>query len=187
VADRDAVIRTFRGVEAEHGHIDGLVCAAAVQPRFAVRSMDRDVWERTLRINLDGVLWCYQAAVPGMVDRRRGSVIAFATGLAHSGWPEASAYASTEAALIAFVRSAARAVARHGVRVNLMVAGVMDTPQYRAARERGGYAPWKTTVGVAQVDDIVGPVLFLLSEAASLTASVLSRDLAYAPRNEVSH
>jgi 3-oxoacyl-[acyl-carrier protein] reductase len=184
VADRDAVIRTVRSIEAEHGRIDGLVCAAAIQPRFAVKSSDRDVWERTLRINLDGVLWCYQAVVPGMVDRRRGSVIAFATGLAHSGWPEASAYASAEAALIAFVRSAARAVTRHGVRVNLMVSGVLDTPEYRTARERGGYLPWRTTAGVAQVDDLVGPVLFLLSEAATLTASVLSRDLAYAPRSD---
>ena len=178
VADRQAVIQTFRGIEAEHGHIDGLVCAAAIQPRFSAGAADKAIWERTLRINLDGVLWCYQAAVPGMVARRRGSVIAFASGLARSGWPEAGAYAATETALVSFVRSAAKAVARHGVRVNLVAPGLMDTPQYRAAKARAGQPPRNTAVAVAPVDDMIGPLMFLLSDAATITAAMLTRNLA---------
>ncbi|MEM5426284.1 SDR family NAD(P)-dependent oxidoreductase [Paraburkholderia ferrariae] len=75
VSDRDAVMAAMQSIENEHGHIDGLVCAAAVQPRRAVHDTAPADWQRTLGINLDGVVWCYQAAMPGMIRRRRGSVL----------------------------------------------------------------------------------------------------------------
>jgi 3-oxoacyl-[acyl-carrier protein] reductase len=183
VSDRDAVIKTFAGIEAEFGRVDGLVCAAAIQPRNLVHETSPDEWRRVISINLDGVVWCYQAAVKGMIARRRGSIIAFSSGLAHQGWPEASAYAATKGALIAFVKSAAREVARHRVKVNLIAPGVIDTPQYRAANEGADHERWKNSIGVGTPDDVVGPLMFLLSDAASMTASVISRDLAYPARD----
>ena len=128
---------------------------------------------------MNGVVWCYQAAIGGMIARRRGSVVAFSSGLAHQGWPEASAYAATKAALIAFVKSAAKEVGVHRVRVNLISPGVIDTPQYRAANAGADDARWRATTGVGQPDDAVGPLLFLLSDAATMTASVVSRDHVY--------
>src|SRR6516162_5223407 len=82
---------------------------------------------------IDGLVWCYQAVVAGMIARRSGSIIAFTSGLAHQGWPGASAYAASKAALIAFAKSAAKEIARHRVRFNLVAPGVIDTPQYRVA------------------------------------------------------
>lgn len=183
VSDRDAVMKTFAEIEAEFGRIDGLVCAAAIQPRNLVHETTPDEWRRVISINLDGVVWCYQAVVNGMIKRRRGSIIAFSSGLAHQGWPEASAYAATKGALIAFVKSAAKEVARHRVKVNLIAPGVIDTPQYRAANEGPDHERWKNSIGVGTPDDVVGPLLFLLSDAASMTASVISRDLAYPARD----
>jgi 2-hydroxycyclohexanecarboxyl-CoA dehydrogenase len=133
--------------------------------------------------NLDGVVWCYQAVITGMIARRRGSIVAFSSGLAHQGWPEASAYAATKGALIAFVKSAAREVAKHRVKVNLIAPGVIDTPQYRAANQGADHERWKASTGVGKPDDVVGPLMFLLSDAASMTASVISRDLAYPARD----
>ena len=63
-----------------------------------------------------------------LIARRHGSIIAFSSGLAHQGWPLASAYAATKGALIAFVKSAAKEVAKHRVKVNLIAPGVIDTP-----------------------------------------------------------
>jgi 2-hydroxycyclohexanecarboxyl-CoA dehydrogenase len=183
VSDRDAVMKTFAGIEAEFGRIDGLVCAAAIQPRHLVHETSPDEWRRVISINLDGVVWCYQAAIKGMIARRRGSIIAFSSGLAHQGWPEASAYAATKGALIAFVKSAAKEVARHRVKVNLIAPGVIDTPQYRAANQGADHERWKNSIGVGTPDDVVGPLMFLLSDAASMTASVISRDLAYPVRD----
>jgi 2-hydroxycyclohexanecarboxyl-CoA dehydrogenase len=183
VSDRDAVMETFAEIELEFGRIDGLVCAAAIQPRNLVHETSPDEWRRVIGVNLDGVVWCYQAVVKGMIARRRGSIVAFSSGLAHQGWPEASAYAATKGALIAFVKSAAKEVARHRVKVNLIAPGVIDTPQYRAANQGGDHERWKNSIGVGTPDDVIGPLMFLLSDAASMTASVISRDLAYPARD----
>lgn len=184
VSDRDAVFKTFETIEREHGPITGLVCAAAIQPRRAVHEMPPEEWQRVIRINLDGVVWSYQAAVGGMIKRRRGSIVAFSSGLAHQGWPQASAYAATKGALIAFVKSAAKEVAQHRVKFNLIAPGVIDTPQYRAANAGADHERWRASTGVGTPEDVVGPLLFLLSDAANMTASILSRDFAFSAQDD---
>lgn len=179
VSDRDAVAATFAAIEREHGRIDGLLCGAAIQPRTNVHEMSPEEWRRVIAINLDGVVWCYQAAVPGMIARRKGAIVAFSSGLAGQGWPMASAYAASKGALIAFVKSAAKEVARHRVRFNLIAPGVIDTPQYRAANAGADHASWQNSTGVGTPQDVVGPLMFLLSDAATMTASLVSRDFAY--------
>ena len=129
---------TLGAVERDFGRIDGLVCAAAIQPRSVVHEMDPAEWDRVLRINLSGVVWCYQAVVAGMIARRSGSIIAFTSGLAHQGWPGASAYAASKAALIAFAKSAAKEIAQHRVRFNLIAPGVIDTAAVSRSQCRGG-------------------------------------------------
>lgn len=179
VSDRAAVIAAFADIEREFGRIDGLVCGAAIQPRAAAHEMDPQEWQRVMAVNLNGVVWCYQAAAPGMIARRRGSIIAFSSGLAHQGWPNASAYASTKAALIAFVKSVAKEVAPHRVKVNIVWPGVIDTEQYRAANPGSEGDSWKNTLGVGSPADVTGPLMFLLSDAATMTGSILTRDMAY--------
>jgi 3-oxoacyl-[acyl-carrier protein] reductase len=184
VGNRGAVTKAFGEIEQGFGRIDGLVCAAAIQPRHLVQETTPEEWRRVMAINLDGVVWCYQAAIGGMIARRRGSIVAFSSGLAHQGWPQASAYAATKGALIAFIKSAAKEVAQHRVKVNLIAPGVIDTPQYRAANQGADHERWKNSIGVGAVEDVVGPLMFLLSDAASMTASVISRDFAYPAGDE---
>jgi len=180
VSDRADVFAVLGEVEGQFGKIDGLVCAAAIQPRSAVQHIEPAEWDRVLRTNLDGVVWCYQAVVAGMVARRSGSIIAFTSGLAHQGWAGASAYAASKAALIAFAKSAAKEIAQHRVRFNLVAPGVIDTPQYRTANAGADDAHWRATVGVGQPEDAVGALMFLLSDQATMTASIISRDFAFA-------
>jgi 2-hydroxycyclohexanecarboxyl-CoA dehydrogenase len=179
VSDRAEVFAVLGEVERQFGKIDGLVCAAAIQPRSLAHEMEAAAWERVLRTNLDGVVWCYQAVVAGMVARRSGSIVAFTSGLAHQGWRGAAAYAASKAALIAFAKSAAKEIAPHRVRFNLIAPGVLDTPQYREANAGADDAHWRATVGVGQPEDAVGPLLFLLSDRATMTASIISRDFAF--------
>ena len=183
VGDREAVEAAFAEIERDHGRIDGLLCGAAIQPRNNVHEMAPDEWRRVMAINLDGVVWCYQAAIRGMIERRKGVVVAFSSGLAGQGWPMASAYAASKGALIAFIKSAAREVARHRVRVNLIAPGVIDTPQYRAANAGVDHASWQNSTGVGTPDDVVGPLMFLFSDAATMTGSLVSRDFVY-PRED---
>jgi 3-oxoacyl-[acyl-carrier protein] reductase len=65
------------------------------------------------------------------------------------------------------------------VRFNLIAPGVLDTPQYRVANAGADDARWRASVGVGQPEDAVGPLLFLLSDQATMTASIISRDFAY--------
>ncbi|GAA1711951.1 SDR family NAD(P)-dependent oxidoreductase [Fodinicola feengrottensis] len=180
VSDRDAVFAAIEAIVAEHGRVDALVCAAAVQPRTEVADMDPAQWRRTLAINLDGVVWACQAALPHMIEQRRGSILVFASGLAHLGRAQASAYAASKGALISFAKSLAAEVAQHRIRVNTVFPGVIDTPQFRAANPDGPErAHWAATTGIGTPEDVVGPLLFLLSDAATMTGSTLTRDRAY--------
>jgi 3-oxoacyl-[acyl-carrier protein] reductase len=176
VADRDAVLAAVGDVAARHGRIDGLIAGAAVQPRTPVADMDPAEWRHTLGVNLDGVVWAVQAVLPTMRAQRSGSIVVFSSGLAHMGRAEASAYAASKGALLPFVRSLAAEVAADRVRVNVLWPGVIDTPQFQAANPGSEREHWLQTTGIGQPEDVVGPLLFLLSDAASLSGSTLTRD-----------
>ena len=180
VTDRSSVAAAVAGVVERHERIDGLVAGAAVQPRSPVLELDAVEWSRTLQVNLDGVVWACQAVVPHMVARRSGSVVVFTSGMASTGYPEASAYAASKAALVAFAKSLAAEVAGHRVRVNVVAPGVIDTEQFRAANTGPDREHWRDTIGIGDPEDVVGPLLFLLSDAAAMTGSVLTRERAFA-------
>jgi 3-oxoacyl-[acyl-carrier protein] reductase len=168
------------GVLERYGRIDGLVAGAAVQSRSTVLEMDAAEWTRTLQVNLDGVVWTCQAVVPHMVARQSGSVVVFTSGMASTGYAGASAYTSSKAALVAFAKSLAVEVAGDRVRVNVVAPGVIDTEQFRSANAGADLEHWHDTIGIGDPDDVVGPLLFLLSDAAAMTGSVLTRERAFA-------
>jgi NAD(P)-dependent dehydrogenase (short-subunit alcohol dehydrogenase family) len=180
VSDRSSVDAAVAGVLQRYGRIDGLVAGAAVQPRASVLETDPAEWIRTLQVNLDGVVWVCQAVVPHMVSRRSGSVVVFTSGMAGTGYPGASAYASSKAALVAFAKTLAAEVAEHRVRVNVVSPGVIDTEQFRDANVGADREHWRDTIGIGDPEDVVGPLLFLLSDAAAMTGSVLTRERAFA-------
>jgi NAD(P)-dependent dehydrogenase (short-subunit alcohol dehydrogenase family) len=179
VSDREAVLAAIDGVAERRGRVDALVAGAAVQPRTTVAEMAADEWRQTLAINLDGVVWAVQAALPHMRRARRGSILVFASGLAAAGRAEASAYAASKAALVPFAKSLAAEVAGDRVRVNVVFPGVIDTPQFRAANPDDERRHWERTTGIGRPGDVVGPLLFLLSDAATMTGSILTRDRAF--------
>src|SRR5690606_21936832 len=106
--------------------------------------------------------------------------VVFSSGLANAGHARAAAYAASKGALIPFAKSLAAEVADYGVRVNTIFPGVIDTPQFRAANPPGGQREhWEATTGIGKPEDVVGPLLFLLSDAATMTGPVLTRERAF--------
>lgn len=183
VGDRAAVHEAVAEVLSRHGRVDGLIAGAAVQPRVDVADMTEQSWRHAIGVNLDGVVWACQAVLPAMIAARRGTILVFASGLAHNGRAQASAYAASKGALISFAKSLAAEVAPHRIRVNTVFPGVIDTEQFRAANPPGGEREhWEKTTGIGTPEDVAGPLLFLLSDAATMTGSTLSRDRAY-PRD----
>ncbi|MEU0093325.1 SDR family oxidoreductase [Kribbella sp. NPDC006257] len=184
VSDREAVFGAVGKVIERFGRIDGLVAGAAVQPRASVLEMDPAEWSRTLQVNLDGVVWVCQAVVPQLVEQQAGSVVVFTSGMAATGFPGAAAYAASKAALVAFAKTLAAEVAGHRVRVNVIAPGVIDTDQFRTANLGADREHWQDTIGIGDPEDVVGPLLFLLSDAAAMTGSQLTRERAFARLEE---
>lgn len=181
VADRDAVVTAVDEVVARYGRVDGLVAGAAIQPRTPVADMDPEEWRNVLAVNLDGVVWSCQAVLPTMRRQRSGSIVVYTSGLASAGRSGASAYAASKGALVGYAKSLAAEVAADRIRVNIISPGVIDTPQFRAANPpQGEREHWERTTGIGEPGDVVGPLLFLLSDAATMTGSLLTRERAYA-------
>jgi NAD(P)-dependent dehydrogenase (short-subunit alcohol dehydrogenase family) len=181
VSDRAAVLCAIDDVLERHGRVDALVACAAVQPRAPLTGMDPAVWRHTLAVDLDGVVWAIQAVLPSMRRAGRGAIVVLSSGLGTVGRAGAAAYAAAKAALVPLARSLAAELADERIRVNVLFPGVIDTPQFRAANPSGGEREhWMRTTGVGVPHDVVGPLMFLLSDAATMTGSTLTRDRAYA-------
>ncbi|MGY6655462.1 SDR family NAD(P)-dependent oxidoreductase [Amycolatopsis sp. TRM77291] len=185
VADRAAVFAAVDKVADTHGRIDGLVAGAAIQPRVDVADTPEQTWRDTIAVNLDGVVWACQAVLPTMTAVERGSIVVFASGLVNVGRGQAAAYAASKGALVPYAKSLAAEVADRRVRVNVIFPGVIDTPQFQAANPEGSErAHWEKTTGIGKPDDVVGPLLFLLSDGATMTGSVLTRERVFAKEDD---
>lgn len=170
VSRHDDVQSVIDAVAAEHGRIDGLVCCAIVQPLIPVLEMTPDKLGRVLDINLGGVVWASKAVAPVMARQNSGSIVYFASGTADFGKPHSSPYTASKGAVAGFAHTFAKEIAPYGVRVNLCRPGVIDTPQYRASNPNADYSK------IDRPEDAVGPVMFLLSDYATMTNSVVTRE-----------
>lgn len=165
------VSSVFAGVRERHGRIDGLVCAAIVQPIVEVATLDPADWQRVMSINLNGVVWCCRAALPAMSEQRSGSIVLFSSGTADMGKAGSAPYTTSKGAVAAFAKTLAREVASAHIRVNLCRPGIIDTPQFRAAN------PGMDTSRLDGPEEPVGALMFLLSDAASMSGSMVTREM----------
>jgi 3-oxoacyl-[acyl-carrier protein] reductase len=166
-------------VEEELGPVSGLVNNAAVR-REGILAMTSDAdWDEVLEVNLGGTFRCCRAVLPGMVYRRRGSIVSISSRSAMAGLPGQSAYAASKAGLLGLTHSLAREVGRKGVRVNVVVPGFVAT-ELTAALPPPAVAKLRDTeclpAGTAP-GDVAQAVSFLLSDrAAAITGQAIAVD-----------
>jgi NAD(P)-dependent dehydrogenase (short-subunit alcohol dehydrogenase family) len=124
VRDLEQVMAAVDRMRVVFGGLDALICAAGVQgPIGPFVSSKPAAWNETIEINLLGVVNSCRAALPGMIERRAGKIIAIAgPGSGHSR-PNFSASAASKAAAVRFVECLAEEVGEHNVQVNAMSPG----------------------------------------------------------------
>jgi len=94
----------------------------------AMPSLSEQQWDDMLAVNLTGVFNTFRAAVPHMLDRGYGRLVATASGAGRTGVPHLSHYAATKWGVIGFVKSVALEVATRGITANVVCPATVDTP-----------------------------------------------------------
>ena len=162
---------------AELGPVDGLVSVAGTFRIADFAESSPADWTAMISSNLLTAMVACRAVLPGMLTRRAGSIVTFASTAGEYGSIRpAAAYAAAKGGVIAFTKSLAREVSPHGVRVNAISPGPVNTPALQAAAPaQRAEADARTLFGrIGEPRDIADGVLYLLSgESAFVTGTVL--------------
>lgn len=131
------VAEAVRRAEAELGPVDVLANVAGVGDTAGaegIESLDDESWARVLAVNLSGPFHLCRAVLPAMAERGRGAVVNVSSLAGRSKSANAGpAYSASKAGLLGLTRHLAYDYGRHGVRVNAVCPGGVDTPMIRAA------------------------------------------------------
>jgi NAD(P)-dependent dehydrogenase (short-subunit alcohol dehydrogenase family) len=149
--------------------------------RKKILDYTEDEFDRVVRVNLKGTFNVLRAAGHIMVPRGTGSIVVFSSIRSQAVEPGQSVYAMTKAGVVQLVRTAAAEFGPAGVRVNAVGPGVVETPltaQIKAQPEWYDAYARKSVFGRwASAEEMVGPTLFLISDAASyVTGTILFAD-----------
>jgi NAD(P)-dependent dehydrogenase (short-subunit alcohol dehydrogenase family) len=170
VRDGDAVGAVAAGLDS----LDVLVNAAGIIRRGD--EFTTEVFQEVIDVNLTGAMRLSAACRPALA-RGGGAIVNIASIWSFFGGPRVPAYTASKGGLVALTRSLAVAWAKEGIRVNAIAPGWIETPLTQAVRDdpvRRRAILWRTPMGRwGTPDDLVGPALFLASDAARFVTGVV--------------
>jgi len=193
-ADVGSVAQIDRMVELTArtlGRLDVLVNNAGLIRLNPFGQVTERDWDETLAVNAKGLFFCMQAAARVMTPVRRGVIVNLASIAGRGSATLSPPYAASKAAVISLTQQSARALAPHGVRVNAICPGIVNTefnwrideligvrqqglPPGELLRQRGAAIPLGR---LAEPEDIASVVVFLASKAAGyITGQTLTVD-----------
>jgi NAD(P)-dependent dehydrogenase (short-subunit alcohol dehydrogenase family) len=150
----DAVTGRFGGVDLAH------LNAGVTTGEADVTRVTDESYRRAVGINIDGVFFGLRAVVPSMTQRGGGAIVATASLAGLIGYSPDPVYCMTKHAVVGLVRSLGPQLATHGITVNAVCPGLVDTPligDARAALEASGFPLIEaSTVAAAVVDRLSG-------------------------------
>jgi 3-oxoacyl-[acyl-carrier protein] reductase len=170
LSNEDAALAAVTVIEDQLGPVDILVNNAATRSQRSVEELSVVEWDRTFAVNLRAPFVLAQHVLPSMLNRGFGRIVNIA-GLNIWWASESSVHVSAaKAGLLGLTASMAMRGARHGVTVNTVIPGFIDTP----SQQRAGDSAREQTVSrlvpmgrPARMEEVVDTVLFLASSSAS--------------------
>lgn len=157
--------------------LDALVCTPSINVRKRLTDVTSDEFDRVINVNLKGSFNVMKEAGEVMAAQGKGSMVFFSSIRSQVVEPGQGVYAATKAGTLQMIRALASELGHRGVRANAVAPGVVETPLteqikaqpdwYRAYAEKSALGRW------SQPSELVGAVIFLVSDAASFVTGTL--------------
>lgn len=183
VAKREEVENVVEKAIEQFGSIDILVNNAGIYPIKPFVDMTEQDWDRVINVNLKGVFNCTKAVLPKMIKRKHGKIVNISS-ISGSvvGFPNLVHYSASKAGIVGFTRTLALEVAQHGINVNAVAPGPIETPGTQSLGEEM-YEQTRAAIPVGRWGrpiDIADLVLFLAGKESSfITGQCIVADGGY--------
>ena len=191
VSDAAAVRRMVGNGLADLGQLDVLVSNVAIRPHRPITEVSDAEWEQVIGVNLSAAFYLCRAVLPGMLERRSGSIIALGGQSSITGRPDTAAVTAAKTGLAGLIRAIAAECAPHNVRANLVNPGSTDTsrehpewyPEFQGDQGQAGGMTRGSAAHLqglpmgrqATVQDVANACLFFASdESAYITGDRLN-------------
>jgi 3-oxoacyl-[acyl-carrier protein] reductase len=184
VASEESTQAMAKAAIAKWGRIDGLVNNASLMSVLARRSwfeIPVEEWDRVMMVNLRGIFLCCRAVYPQMKAQGGGKIINISSNRVWDGTPNRLHYTTSKAGVIGLTRALSREVGDDNIKVNAITPGFTQS-ETQLASSSNAYVGNKTALNKAlnraqMPDDLVGALLFLLSDASNfITGQTINVD-----------
>jgi gluconate 5-dehydrogenase len=181
VTDADAVRTGIDQIASKHGPVSILVNNAGIQRRAPFVEFSKADWDAIIATNLTAPFLVSQAALPAMIEQKRGKIIHIASLMSELGRPTVVPYTAAKGGVRQLTRGMAIELAPYNIQVNAIAPGYFATELNRALLDDSEFNAWvckRTPAGRwGQPDEIAGLAVFLASRAADyMTGQTLFLD-----------
>lgn len=162
VRDEGQVEAMYGAAVEAFGRVDiAFINAGVNRDRNLVEASDSARWVETIEVNLIGAYYCARHAVEPMRQAGGGRILIMGSGLGHKGMPTSSSYACSKAGAWMLTRVLAQEVLEHGITVNEIIPGPVETAMLAGRNRQDGKGPDAAGEWVKAPEDVVPMALFL--------------------------
>lgn len=177
VAQREEVQGMADAFLRDFGTLDVLVCNAGIARQELFTDITEASWREMLGVNLDGVFYCCQAALPHMIHRKQGKIITLSSMWGQVGASCEVAYSAAKAGVIGLTKALAKEVGPSGITVNCVAPGLIETEMNRnlSPETKAALAEETPLERLGTPEDVARAIWFLASPAGDFfTGQVLA-------------
>ncbi|EMR06501.1 Gluconate 5-dehydrogenase [Bhargavaea cecembensis DSE10] len=187
VTDRISIESAVAHAVEQFGSLDILVNNAGMNIRKPLVEVEEEDWDRVVDTNLKGIFLAGQAAARQMIRQKRGKIINISSIYGLVGGPNQTSYAASKGGINQLTRVWAEELAPHGIHVNAIAPGYIQTPMtasFLEDKERTQKLIGHTMLGrLGELKDLAGPVVLLASDASNyITGQIISVDGGWSAR-----